>query len=134
MILFNIIRRALQMERQYSIEEPMVKKYRYDNDYRYDNNYTNELILESDEKKIKRTVSFDLKSESIESLYSEESENSDDFEEKMDLNISNMLKRKYSKIKLEYKSSGSNGVILYNESNPDYIYKDRKSTRLNSSH
>jgi serine/threonine protein kinase len=37
--------------------------------------------------------------------------------------ILNKLKRKISKIKLEYLSSGSNGVILCEEENKDYIFK-----------
>lgn len=50
-------------------------------------------------------------------------------EDNNDTNSSRVLKRKYStmkldnKIKLCFKSSGANGVILYNQVNPDYIYK-----------
>ena len=39
------------------------------------------------------------------------------------IQILNKLKRKISKIKLEYLSSGSNGVILCEEENKDYIFK-----------
>ncbi len=132
MILFNIIRKALQMERQYNIEEPMYKKYKFDDNYgnygNYGNSDINEYNVDSDSDsdseqiKLKQIVRFDLKNtENTENF--DYFDDSDDFEDKLDFNISNLLKRKYSKIKLEYKSSGSNGVILYNESNPDYIYK-----------
>lgn len=38
-------------------------------------------------------------------------------------NCSIFLKRKFTKITLKYLSSGSSGVILYDENNEDYVYK-----------
>ncbi len=57
MILFNIIRKALQMERQYNIEEPVYKKYKFDDNYGNYGNYgssdNNEYITDADSEQIK---------------------------------------------------------------------------------
>ncbi len=115
MLLFNIIKKALGMESYIENNYYSNKKYKYDNydNYvSYDNyDYDYNDILNSKQIKINKSVSFDLNSTILESEYLNES---------LDTNI---LKRKYPKIKLNYISSGSNGVILYDKENPDYIYK-----------